>query len=137
MSIIIKNCTEPYFQLIKKYIAEFELDDRNLLLQQFVIALNEGELVAFGRVREHADFSELCSMGVISKERSKGIGKKIFPAMMAKAKKTKYLACIIPSYFIPFGFEICNNYPAEMLDKLDYCTVSLPVEETYVVMKKD
>jgi len=93
--------------------------------------------VAFGRVREYDNLSELCSMGVLKKGRSKGIGKKIFQAMIDKAQKVKYLACIIPSYFEPFGFEICNDFPEEMKEKLDFCIGCLPVEEKYVVMKRD
>ncbi len=132
----IKNCNSAQFELVKKYIAEYELDDRELLREQFVVAVNDWELMAFGRVREYDTFSELCSMGVIAAERSKGISKLVFRAMIEKALKTKYLACIIPDYFTPFGFELCNDYPSEMQDKLDYCIGSLPVEESYVVMKK-
>ena len=132
----IKTCNASEFELVKKYIAELELDDRKLLKEQFVIAVSDGELIAFGRVREYDNFSELCSMGVIPKARSKGVSKIVFQALIDKAQKTKYLACIIPDYFIPFGFEICDDYPPEMQDKLDYCIGSLPVEEKYVVMKK-
>jgi N-acetylglutamate synthase-like GNAT family acetyltransferase len=137
VSIVIKNCTASQFQIVKKYIEEFELDNRELHREQFVVAFSEGELIGFGRVREYHNLSELCSLGVLKKERSKGVGKKLFQAMIEKAQKTKYLACIIPGYFTPFGFEICNDYPHEMQIKLDYCTCSLPVEETYVIMKKD
>ncbi len=134
MGILIQNCSEAQFFLVKNYIQEYELDDRVLLQEQFLTATLNEQLVAFGRVREYENFSELCSMGIITKERSKGFGKMMIQAMINKAKKQPYLACIMPDFFISFGFKITNDYPPEMQDKLNYCIGSLPVEEKYVVM---
>ncbi|HLA57138.1 MAG TPA: GNAT family N-acetyltransferase [Puia sp.] len=128
------DCSPENFERIKKYIAEFELDDRNLKQEEFVTVSIGVELIGFGRVREHPAFSEACSLGVIKPERLKGIGKHLMQAMIEKAMKELYLVCVIPSYFKPMGFVICKNFPPEMQEKLEYCTAHLSVDEEYVVM---
>lgn len=130
-------CSDKDFELVKKYIADFELDDRQLKQEEFLTLHENGILIGFGRVREFPDFSEMCSLGIIPDHRNSGSGKTLFKALIKKAKKTMYLACIIPSYFEEFGFTICSSYPKEMQEKLNYCTQNLIVEEAYVVMKKD
>ena len=131
------DCSNEDFELVKNHIAEFELDDRKLHREEFVTLSDASGLLGFGRVREYSDFSEMCSLGVITKERSKGIGKILSHAMIRKARKSIYLVCIIPSYFEPMGFRICKDFPPEIQEKLDYCIDSLHVEEEYVVMKRD
>lgn len=50
------------FILIRNYILQFELDDRNLKQEEFTAAFRENGLVGFGRLREHSDCIELCSL---------------------------------------------------------------------------
>lgn len=128
-------CSESQFEEVKKFIHLFELDNRELAQTEFLVEQNGQELLGFGRIREYKGFSELCSLGVIEDQRLKGIGKKLCRALIKKTNQPLYLVCIIPEYFSSFGFTICKEYPAEIKNKLDYCIGSLPVEETYVVMK--
>lgn len=128
-------CSESQFEEVKKFIRTFELDNRELKQTEFLVEQKGPELLGFGRIREYNGFSELCSLGVIEHQRLKGIGKKLCQALIKKTNQPLYLVCIIPEYFSSFGFTICNEYPAEIKNKLDYCIGSLPVEETYVVMK--
>ena len=125
---------ETAFLQIRKHIHDFELDDRSLQQKEFIAAFREEELVGFGRLRYHSDFSELCSLGVITQHRKQGIGKSIVEALINQSSQSIHLVCIIPEYFIPFGFRIIEKFPAAIQDKLDYCTQELIVHETYVVM---
>lgn len=134
---IPKACSVDDFEQVKKYISDFELDDRRLKQEEFLTLHENGVLIGFGRVREFSNFSEMCSLGIIPDHRNTGLGKILFQTLIKKAKKTMYLTCIIPSYFEEFGFTVCTTYPKEMQEKLNYCTQNLIVEEEYVVMKKD
>jgi len=136
LAVGVQNCTPHDFELIKKYISDFELDDRKLQREEFITANNGSGMIGFGRVREFEHCSEICSLGVLTNERKKGIGKLLSRALIEKAEKAIYLVCIIPQYFEPLGFEICKDFPVEMQNKLDYCLDALSVEEEYVVMKK-
>ena len=93
------------------------------------------ELLGFGRIRKHNGCDEFCSLGVVESKRYTGIAKELILARLKIATQPVYLVCIIPEYFKLLGFEIVNDYPPEIANKLDYCTSELVVEEKYVVMK--
>jgi amino-acid N-acetyltransferase len=135
MELIIRNPTSEEFQLICNYIRDFELDNRDLHQSQFIAAFRNKELVGFGRLRQHADCQELCSLGVITPLRRKGIGKAIVAELIKRASQPLYLVCIIPDFFAPFNFRITSAYPNAILNKLNYCTSELCVPESYAVMK--
>ena len=67
--------------------------------------------------------------------RRNNIGKQIVVEIIKSSNQPLYLVCIIPEYFIPFGFKIVSNYPDEIQNKLDYCNEALAVPENYVAMK--
>lgn len=114
---------------------EFELDDRNLRCDQFLVAKKNDELLGFGRIRRHNGCDEFCSLGIIESKRFTGIAKELILARIKIATQPIYLVCIIPDYFEALGFKIVTSYPPEMADKLNYCTSELVVPENYVVMK--
>lgn len=125
---------EQEFLLIRNYIQQFELDDRNLKQEEFTAAFRNDELVGFGRLRQHSDCIELCSLGVVTNHRRQGIGKAIVKELIQRSKSSIHLVCIIPDFFAPFGFQVVENYPPAIQDKLNYCTHELVVPETYVAM---
>jgi|SRR6218665_455972 len=131
----LRTPSEPEFNEICHCISEFELDNRELQREQFTAAFRDGQLLGFGRLREHNDCTELCSLGVIAKERRKGIGKAIVSELIRRAPADVYLVCIIPGFFHPFGFRIVEKYPAAIGNKLNYCTSELVVPETYTAMR--
>lgn len=69
-----------------------------------------------------------------TEHRRQGIGKSIVKELIKRSKSSIHLVCIIPDFFIPFGFHIVEKYPPALHDKLKYCTQELIVPETYVVM---
>lgn len=111
------------------------MDNRELFEEEFLVAVNDDELVGFGRIRRRQNCSELCSLGVVETERMKGVGKQIVKQLILKSEQPLYLACIIPEFFEPFGFEVVDTYPEDMQEKVNYCTSELVVSEKYVVMK--
>ncbi len=74
-------------------------------------------------------------MGVLPECRRKGIGTAITQKLIEKATADCYLVSIIPEFFKKIGFEETEHFPLELQNKLTYCTQSLVVPETYVVMK--
>jgi len=121
--------------IIKKLIQQFELDNRDLHCQQFLVAKVGDEVFGFGRLRKRNYCIELCSLGVVDEERLKGVGTQLVQSLIQKADEALYLVCIIPTFFEPFGFRIVDDFPYDMQEKLNYCTSELLVPEDYVVMK--
>jgi N-acetylglutamate synthase-like GNAT family acetyltransferase len=133
---VIRPCDLKYFKTVKKYIHEFELDDRALHKQQFLVLVKDEKLLAFGRLRQYAHFTEMCSLGVLSQFRNKGMGKKLVQALADAAHQPIYLVCVIPAFFESLGFTRCDVFPCEIREKLEYCVQSLTVPTKYVVMQK-
>jgi N-acetylglutamate synthase-like GNAT family acetyltransferase len=134
LNLTFRIPSEKEFAQICGRIREFELDGRGLQREQFTAAFRNAELVGFGRLREHPDCIELCSLGVVASQRRKGIGKALVAELTRNAPSAIHLSCIIPEFFIPAGFRITKSFPASMREKLNYCSSELPVPETYVVM---
>lgn len=133
--MIIDKASGQEFDLIKKLIQEFELDNRDLQLHQFLVAKENDKLIGFGRIRKHNGCDEFCSLGVIESKRFNGVAKELILARIKIATQPIYLVCIIPEYFESLGFKIVHEYPLEIADKLNYCISELVVPENYVVMK--
>ena len=127
--------SESDFKEICRLIQQFELDNRSLEAEQFLVAADEREMNGFGRIRKYGTCSELCSLGVVEPRRHKGIGSELVKELSHKVRGPLYLVCIIPGFFEPLGFSVVNEYPPEIQDKLDYCISALSVPEPYVVMK--
>lgn len=134
MKFSLQKPTEKQFIEICEFIKEFELDNRDLRKEQFIVAVNNTNVLGFGRLRQHTDCMELCSLGVVTPHRRKGIGKAIVNQLIKNTANTIFLVCIIPDFFTPLGFRIVEAYPSSIKDKLNYCTQELVVPETYVAM---
>ncbi len=132
---LLHTISQSSFEEIVAYISLFDLDNRALQKQEFAAVSHQQNIIAFGRIKEHPTCSELCSLGVTEPKRLQGFGKTVVQALIKKATQPLFLVCIIPDYFKPLGFEICENYPIEIAEKLRYCTDELVVPEKYVVMQ--
>lgn len=134
-NISIRTAKQNEFLVIINYIQQFDLDNRELDYSQFVVATINENIIGFGRIRKHTDCDEFCSLGVLNEYRNLGVAKLLIEARIKLATQQIYMCCIISNYFKKMGFEIVNEYPIAMQDKLNYCTNSLVVEEPYVVMR--
>lgn len=134
MHLNLRIPTEKEFQLVCDYIKAFELDNRDLQKEQFMVALFGNELLGFGRLRHHSDGVELCSLGVVAPHRRKGIGRAIVNALVKQAVNDVFLVCIIPEFFAPMGFTTVSHFPDSIKNKMQYCASELIVPETYVAM---
>ena len=130
----IEVCNSKNFDEVQHHIRQFSLDGRCSRKEEFLTLIVNSKLQAFGRIREHPNVSEMCTLGVLENERKKGYAKTLVSALIQKATQPIYLVCTIPSFFEPLGFYICEDYPEVIRDKLNYCINSLSVKETYVVM---
>jgi N-acetylglutamate synthase-like GNAT family acetyltransferase len=126
---------ESDFGAIKNYVREFELDDRDLFREQFLIAKKDNILLGFGRIRVHDGCDEFCTLGIVASNRGKGTGRLLVQAIISSSKQPLYLACVIPKYFLKLGFVIVSDIPTAIQQKLNYCNEVLPVEQQYLAMK--
>lgn len=134
MPPLIEVCKSEQYDEVQHHINQFCLDGRYPKREEFLTLSINSNLAAFGRIREHQEVSEMCTLGVVENQRHKGYAKLLVSALVQKATQPLYLVCTIPSFFESFGFYICEDYPEVIHDKLQYCNDSLSVKEKYVVM---
>ena len=133
--MVICQPLESEFKTIINFVLEFELDNRELKLEEFLILKRDNTILAFGRLKKHKNCDELCTLGVIVNERRKGYATLLTKALIKKSTKPLFLVCIIPKLFIPIGFKIVSSFPIELTEKLNYCTKQLIVKEKYLVLQ--
>ena len=123
------------FTHIQQLVEEFWLDNADMQIQQFRILSENGTLIAFGRLREHTDATELCTLGVAKEFQGKGYGEKMVKELINGAKRDVFLVTVIPGFFLKCGFEFVENYPESLQKKVEMCSTHYHVGETYRVMK--
>ena len=134
-AILFREPTEAELEVVKKYVHEYWLDDEGVDKKQFKILLYEGKLAAFGRIKEHKDSIELCTVGVVEKYRGKRLGEELVKRFLSEIKQEVYLVTVIPSFFNRLGFKEAKKYPASIREKCDRCGNKYHVDESYVVMR--
>jgi len=135
MDVIIRQPNDTEFEQVKKYVREFWLDNTDMHKEQFLVLLQNKKFTAFGRLKEHADCSELCTLGVVKEFRGKYFGQELTKALIKKAKHEVYLVTVIPDYFKKVDFVITSKYPASLKSKVNMCTTQYHVGQEYRVMK--
>jgi N-acetylglutamate synthase-like GNAT family acetyltransferase len=135
VEILIKPAKSQHQIEIIKIIEQENLDKVNVNYSEFIIALKQQSIIGIGRIRQHAENKELCSLGIVPEERGKGIGRSIVKALIEKVNgENLYLVSDIPLYFNKLGFVITEERPVQMLDKLEQCLKFLDCKAP-VIMK--
>jgi N-acetylglutamate synthase-like GNAT family acetyltransferase len=133
--MVFKQPDEKEFEQVKKLVEDFWLDNTDLQPAQFRVLSDAGSVIAFGRLREHVDATELCTIGVAKDFQKKGFGREMVNDLLAQAKREVYLVTVIPDFFAKLGFNKVEQYPASIKSKIDMCVKDYHVDEPYFVMK--
>jgi amino-acid N-acetyltransferase len=133
--IIIKQPDAKEFEQIKQQVKDLWLDDDGLNPTQFSVISDDGKVIAFGRLREHEDSTELCTLGVAKGFQQKGYGTKIVRHLLTQAKRDVYLVTVLPGFFAKLGFDFVDKFPDSLQKKVEMCGNHYHVGETYRVMK--
>ncbi len=119
---------------VLELLESVNLDMDQVHTQQFYLATLNDDIVGLGRILEHDDCAELCSLGVLESQRGLSIGSKLVKALMAKAEGSPlYVVTDIPKYFERFGFQLTEVYPLSIADKLQRCIESYDCESPVVM----
>jgi N-acetylglutamate synthase-like GNAT family acetyltransferase len=132
---LFKQPDEQEFEQVRQLVKDFWLDNENMQPEQFQVLSDHGKVVAFGRLKEHSDATELCTMGVAKDFEGKGFGDKIVKHLQSIAKRDIYLVTVIPDFFKKTGFEHVQTYPDSLRKKIERCSSDFHVGEAYHVMK--
>jgi amino-acid N-acetyltransferase len=123
---------------IVRMIGEFDLDYENLKHEQFWVIEENGDPVAFGRLKPYPDAVELGSVGVRTDYRKKGYGKKMVEALMEQGPEEIWITTDLRDYFRKFGFAESEQMPASIKNKLErFCHFTCRQNIAAMVYRKD
>jgi N-acetylglutamate synthase-like GNAT family acetyltransferase len=108
MGVVIRAATAGDQAAIRGIIRAAQLNPMSLDWPRFVVAEDEGQVVAVGQVKPHSDGSrELASIAVIPSRQRAGLGRQIIRALLAREPGPLYLVCMDhnDSYYQQFGFR--------------------------------
>ena len=108
MGVVIRAATAGDQAAIRAIIRKAQLNPMSLDWPRFVVADEDGQIVAVGQVKPHRDGSrELASIAVIPSHQRQGLGRQIIRALLAREPGPLYLMCMDhnDSYYQQFGFR--------------------------------
>lgn len=122
---------------IVRMIGEFDLDYEQLSPEQFLVIEEEGQIVAFGRLKPYPDAVELGSVGVRPDRRNSGYGRIMVEALIDKGPNEIWITTNLRDYFRKFGFAESEAMPASIKNKLEnFCHFSCRPGIAAMVLKK-
>lgn len=133
--MVFKQPDTKEFEQIKQLVEELWLDNETMQPEQFRVLSDDGKVIAFGRLREYADTTELCSMGVAKEFQKKGLGGEMVNHLLGIAGRDVYVVTVEPDFFAKMGFHKVSSYPDSLKHKVEVCTKEYHVEKPYFVMK--
>lgn len=134
--IPVEDALEAEFDDIVRKAQSLDLDCTGLAYGQFRVVRDRGEVIGFGRVKQHEGFNELATVGVIPEQQGRGIGSSIIHSLLEKAGGEVYVVTVIPGFFSRFGFGAVKDFPAVFLSKCEFCHSFGFKEGEVFVMKK-
>jgi len=135
MEIKIAPASEKEFVTIENLAKSFDLDFEDVSWKQFLVAKKEAEIIGFGRLRNYFECTEIATVGVIHSERSKGVGTLIVNELIRIGQKEIFVTCVIPNFFLRFGFQPIKQYPSALQKKVDFCKLYNFTKEQIFVMR--
>jgi N-acetylglutamate synthase-like GNAT family acetyltransferase len=124
----------PY---IVRMIGEFDLDYEHLSFEQFLVIEEEGQVVAFGRLKPYPDAVELGSVGVRTDRRKMGYGKIMVEALIEKVPDEIWITTNLRDYFRKFGFTESEQMPVSIKNKLEnFCHFTCRPNIAAMVLRK-
>jgi N-acetylglutamate synthase-like GNAT family acetyltransferase len=133
--MVFKQPNKEEFEQIKHLVEELWLDNENMQPEQFGILSDNGKVIAFGRLREYADTTELCSIGVVKEFQHRKFGTEIVNYLLHQAKRDVYVVTVVPDFFTKLSFKPVEKPPTPIQWKLQRCNTEFYVGTPYFAMK--
>ncbi len=116
----IRHAAAADMSFIEQQLKKNSMDTGDLDAGQFVVAVEDGEIKGFGRMRKTGQFYQVGCIVVVEEERSHGIGSLIVKHMMDLSPVTLvYIPAGLEGYFTKLGFVKMAEVSKELLDALD------------------
>jgi N-acetylglutamate synthase-like GNAT family acetyltransferase len=122
----VRKAKEADFPDIIRLAKKYSLDYAEMEEDGFWVADEGGGIRGICGLKKHPECFELCVLGVDAEWRGRGWGGQLVRAVLRDVPGELYLATVIPSFFVRFGFEKADVVPASMVKKAEWCAGCTP-----------
>lgn len=118
INILIRAAKSEDLKIISDYMKEYELDTKDIKIEQFVVAEVLKNLAGFARIKKYQNIYEIASVGVVKEYRNLGIAREMIEYLITNCPSEKiWIVTKIPEYFSKLGFEKTDLAPTELVTK--------------------
>jgi N-acetylglutamate synthase-like GNAT family acetyltransferase len=105
---------------IRECVRRFRLDNEALEAEQFMTVRQNGEIIAFGRVKPYGDgVYELGCVGVVEGRRGQGLGRLVVETLIERfPTDAVYVTTDLTQYFERLGFTRTDAIPRPLTEKI-------------------
>jgi N-acetylglutamate synthase-like GNAT family acetyltransferase len=116
----VRHATEADMGFIMEYLKKYHLDTENLHYDQFVVAIENGNPIGFGRLKKIGETYEVGCIMVIEERRKQGIGALIIKHLIDYSPvKMVYAITDLVDDFKKLGFLETKEGSQELMSALD------------------
>jgi len=134
----VRHATEADMGFIVENLQKHNLDTENLHHSQFVVAMENGNPIGFGRIKKTGETYEIGCVVVIEEKRSQGIGSLIVKHIIDYSPiKMVYVITDLVNYFKKLGFVEAEKVPEELVNAVDNACRIRGKQNVLMVYEKD
>ena len=131
----IRKARKPDFPGVLELARTYGLDYHDMEADDFWVAEENGRIRGICGLKKHSHCQELCSLGVATNDRGRGLASRLVRALLRNIQGQIYLATTIPEYFARFGFYKTDHIPRSMIKKPEWCEGCQP-EKCQVMVRR-
>jgi N-acetylglutamate synthase-like GNAT family acetyltransferase len=135
----VRHATEADMGFIVEYSKRYGLDEENLSYNQFVVAMENGFPVGFGRLKKTGEAYEIGCVVVMDEKKYQGVDSLIINHLIDFSPvKTVYVISDLVDYFKKLGFTEAKAESTELINSLDKaCRMGGKENAVLMVYKKN
>ena len=119
-TVVVRHANDTDLVFIEKSLKKNGLAVSDLQDFQFVVAVEDSDLIGFGGLRQTGDICDVACVVVVEKRRNRGIGATIVKHLIEYAPVDRvYVTTDLVDYFKQLGFAETNRTPRELGCVLD------------------
>jgi N-acetylglutamate synthase-like GNAT family acetyltransferase len=135
----VRHATEADMGFIVENLEKYNFDMENLHYSQFVVAMENGNPIGFGRIKKTGEIFEIGCITVVEERRNQGIGSLIIKHLVDFTPvKMVYVITDLVDYFKRLGFVETKEGSKEIMGALDrVCGIEGRKNTVLMAYKKD
>ncbi|MCL5024708.1 MAG: GNAT family N-acetyltransferase [Nitrospirae bacterium] len=119
-TVKVRHATEADMASIEDQLRKNAMSAVNPDFREFVVAVEDGHIIGFGRLRKAGKFYQLGCVAVLEEMRNRGIGALIVRHLIESAPVSLvYIPVELEDYFAKLGFVRMKEGSKELYDALD------------------